>query len=172
MEQLQQLIQSNYFVGIVTILGVLFISLARPPLPPAMIQFFELPIVTVIMYALIVLLLTQNLQVAIIVAVAFYVLMNIIREQKIGEGFVAGLREEGFFSQVPEEFDAMQSVDYTQGPYDSQYKKGVNLQLPTSTDQPDSTTFPTQYLSATNTVSNTAVNTANTLLPQYDQTVL
>jgi hypothetical protein len=191
MQQLQQLIQSNYFVGIVTILGVLFISLARPPLPPAMIRFFELPIITIAMYALIILLLTQNLQVAIIVSIAFYVLMIIIREQKIGEGFVDGLREEGFFSQLPQDFNAIPSAispdlpydsryphdqydgqyppapyegQFPQGPYDIEYKQGLSQQLPRNTTSSDPVRFPPQYLSAQRDIKS--------FVPQYDQTII
>ncbi len=95
----QDILKNKYFIGVVTILGVLFTALARPPLPPMIIHYFDKPIVKIIVYALVVLLMTQNLQVAIVLAVGFYVLMNMIHEQKISEGFMDALQEEGFFSQ-------------------------------------------------------------------------
>jgi type IV secretory pathway VirB3-like protein len=99
MNVLNKVINNQYFIGIVTVGTVLYASLARPELPQGIAGIFEHPLTKIIFYALIVLLTTQNLQVAIVTAIAFYVLMSMLREQRIAEGFVDGLRSEGFFSQ-------------------------------------------------------------------------
>src|SRR5207237_6754561 len=91
----------------------------RPTLPQGLAQLFEHPLTKMIFYALIVLVMTQNPQVAIVVAIAFYVLMSMLREQRIAEGFLEGLKTEGFFSQQQraiEQFYAQQDdEDMTTG---------------------------------------------------------
>jgi hypothetical protein len=106
MDQLKEFLNNKYFVGVMTVGTVLYASLARPTLPSGIAQLFDYPLTKMIVYALIVLLMTQNLQVAIVVAIAFYVLMSMLREQKIAEGFVEGLRTEGFFDHHMENFYA------------------------------------------------------------------
>ena len=95
MDSLTTVLDNQYFVGFVTVATVLYASLARPALPAGVAHLFEHPVTKMIVYALIVLLLTQNLQVALVVSIAFYVLMSMLREQRIAEGFVDGLRTEG-----------------------------------------------------------------------------
>lgn len=99
MDPLKNILNNKYFVGFMTLGTVLYASLARPDLPPNIARLFESPIVKMIIYALIVLLMTQNLQVALVVAIAFYVLMSMLREQRIAEGFIEGLKTEGFFER-------------------------------------------------------------------------
>lgn len=99
MDNLSELLNNKYFVGLVTVPTVLYASLARPALPQGLANLFEHPVFKVIVYALIVLLLTRNLEVALVVAIAFYVLMSMLREQRIAEGFIDGLRNETFFAQ-------------------------------------------------------------------------
>lgn len=99
METLNTALNNKYFVGFMTLGTVLYASLARPELPEGIARIFEYPLTKMIFYALIVLLMTQNLQVAIVVSIAFYVLMSMLREQRIAEGFVEGLKTEGFFNQ-------------------------------------------------------------------------
>lgn len=100
MDNLKELLNNKYFVGLVTVPTVLYASLARPALPQSMAAIFEHPVTKIAVYALIVLLLTQNLQVALVVSIAFYVLMSMLREQRVAEGFLDGLRNEAFFSQT------------------------------------------------------------------------
>ena len=99
MDPLKNFLNNKYFVTFLTLATILYASLARPDLPPAIARVFENPISKMIVYALIVTLMTQNLQVAIVVAIAFYVLMSMLREQRIAEGFIEGLKTEGFFEQ-------------------------------------------------------------------------
>lgn len=112
MDTLKDVLNNKYFVGFVTVGTVLYASLARPALPDSVAKLFEHPLTKMIFYALIVLLMTQNLQVAIVVAIAFYVLMSMLREQRIAEGFIDGLRTEGFFNQRIERFYDQQKAEH------------------------------------------------------------
>jgi len=125
MDSLQQVLNNKYFVGFMTVGTVLYASLARPALPQGIANLFEHPITKMLFYALIVLLLTQNLQVALVVAIAFYILMSMLREQRIAEGFIDGLRTEGFFNK---QVDALESF-YAQQEADAQNQNlmGQNL---------------------------------------------
>lgn len=96
---LNTILNNKYFVGFMIVATVLYSSLARPELPSGLAMLFEHPITKMIIYALIVLIMTQNLQVALVVAIAFYILMSMLREQRIKEGFIDGLRTEGFYEQ-------------------------------------------------------------------------
>ena len=100
MDTLTNVLNNNYFVGFMTVATVLYASLARPELPEGLARLFEHPLTKMLVYAMIVLLMTQNLQVAIVVSIAFYVLMSMLREQRIAEGFVEGLKTEGFFTKM------------------------------------------------------------------------
>ena len=84
MDQLKKLLKNQYLTGFLIIVTVLYASLARPVLPLQLIRIFEFPI-------------TKNIQVALVVSIAFYTLMNLIREQKIAEGFLDELEIEGFY---------------------------------------------------------------------------
>jgi hypothetical protein len=87
--QMKEFFNNKYVMGFIFVGTILYASLIKPELPQGVIKLFDYAIVKMIMYALIVLLMTQNLQVAIIVAVGFYVLMNVLSEQKITETFIA-----------------------------------------------------------------------------------
>ena len=100
MDTLTNILNNQYFVGFMTVATVLYASLARPELPEGLARLFEHPLTKMVFYALIVLLMTRNLQVAIVVAIAFYVLMSMLREQRFAEGFVEGLKVEGFFNKI------------------------------------------------------------------------
>ena len=99
METIREVLNNKYVVGFIFVGTILYAGLAAPTLPSGIAHLFESSIMKMMMYALIVFLATQNLQVALVVAIAFYVLMSMLREQKIGEGFIDGLRTEGFFQQ-------------------------------------------------------------------------
>jgi len=123
MDSLKDILNNKYLVGFITVGTVLYASLARPALTQGVAQVFEHPITKMIFYALIVLLLTQNLQAAIVVAIAFYVLMSMLREQRIAEGFIDGLKTEGFFNQ---QYDEMESFYADQTNSTGQNQPGQN----------------------------------------------
>src|ERR1700722_13793419 len=88
MDKLKKIVNNPYLVGLITVITVLYASLARPNVPPGLAKLFDSPLFKMIFYALIVLLMTQNLQVALVVAIAFYILMSMLTEQKITESFI------------------------------------------------------------------------------------
>lgn len=114
MDNLKDLLNNKYFVGLITVPTVLYASLARPALPQHIAALFEHPLFKIIIYALIVLLLTHNLQVALVVSIAFYVLMSMLREQRVAEGFIDGLRTEAFYSQNMQSSQSGQSGQSSQ----------------------------------------------------------
>lgn len=79
---------NKYVIGIIVVVTVLYASLIRPDLPDNITKLFNYSIVKIIMYILIILLMTQNLQVAIIVAVGFYISMNVLSTYNITETFI------------------------------------------------------------------------------------
>lgn len=89
-----ELLNSNYVIGFVTVFGILFSSLIRPPIPESIIKLFDSKLIKIAVYAIIVWLLTQSVQVALIVAISFFILMDLIKETKIREGFINGMEEE------------------------------------------------------------------------------
>lgn len=125
--------QNPYLVGFIIVGTVLYASMAQPNLPPNIAKWFDYPLVKMLVYALIVLLMTQNLQVAIVVAIAFYVLMSLLREQKIAEGFVEALRTEGFYADE-QMMTASPSMDPTQSP-DMPLDPSQQAQEPSDYDQ-------------------------------------
>jgi hypothetical protein len=92
----KNIFENKYLMGFIIVGTTLYASLAAPILPKKIVNFMDHPITKIIMYMLIVFLVTQNITAAIVVAIAFYVLMSTIREQKIADGFIDGLRIEGF----------------------------------------------------------------------------
>ena len=131
MDIFQQILNNKYFVGFVTVGTVLYASLARPSLPQWVANLFEHRITKMIFYALIVFLLTQNLQVALVVAIAFYILMSMLREQRIAEGFIEGLQTEGFLNKQIGEIEAFYQETDGQNTPSSGQNKG-DMVVPTS----------------------------------------
>ena len=88
MDIFEKIINNKYVVGLITLGTVLYASLAKPDVPPGLAQLFENPITKMFFYILIVFTMTQNLQVALVVSIAFYTLMSMLRERKITENFI------------------------------------------------------------------------------------
>lgn len=88
MDQLQELVTNKYVVGFLVVGTTLYASLARPELPPVLVKMFDYTIVKLIFYLLIVWLMTQNIQVAIVVAMGFYLLMDLASTQRLSEQFI------------------------------------------------------------------------------------
>lgn len=91
---------NKYVTGIIIVVAVLYASLIRPDLPDNITKLFDYPIVKIIMYVLIILLMTQNLQVAMVVAIGFYVVMNILSTYNITETFITKQQEKSSFIEV------------------------------------------------------------------------
>ena len=81
-----------YVSGFLTLFGILYISMARPALPVFMQELFEYVWFRFFVLVLTAYIATKNLKVALIVAIAFVVTLNLLNEQKIAEGFRNGIR--------------------------------------------------------------------------------
>jgi len=91
---LQSAIKNNYFSGALTVFLILYASLAKPQLPSFIANLFEHPFFRMIVIALIAYISTKDLQVAILITVVFTLTMTLLNEQRIAEGFVAGLQQD------------------------------------------------------------------------------
>ena len=85
-------IQNPYIVGLLTIILILYGSLAKQTLPDFMYRLFDNRIFTFIMFASISFIGTQDTTVAFIVALIFGVLMHNLNQKKINEAFLSGIR--------------------------------------------------------------------------------
>jgi hypothetical protein len=72
---------------------VLYSSLARPELPTFVMDLFDNSIFRILVLSLVVFMSGRNLQLSIMIALAFTVTMNMLNEQKVAEGFIDGIRE-------------------------------------------------------------------------------
>src|SRR3989338_4931639 len=81
-----------YVSGFLTLFGILYISMAPPALPVFMQELFEYVWFRFFVLVLTAYIATKNLKVALIVAIAFVVTLNLLNEQKIAEGFRNGIR--------------------------------------------------------------------------------
>lgn len=90
---LQTAIKNNYFSGALTVFLVLYGGLAKPQLPEFIAVMFDHALFRLTVLALIAYISTKDLQVALLVAVAFTITMNLLNEQKVAEGFMAGIKE-------------------------------------------------------------------------------
>lgn len=87
---------NQYILGALTLLLILYGSLAQQTLPTFMYQLFDNRLFTFIIFLLIALLGTQDIRVAFVVALIYGVLMHNFSQKKITEAFLSGLKKEGF----------------------------------------------------------------------------
>jgi len=89
------IVEHPYVKVVVFIFLVVYASLARPDLPPFMVNLFENPIFKLLVLALIVYRGNKDPQMALMIAIAFMVTLNLISEQKTKETFrqVEGFRQ-------------------------------------------------------------------------------
>lgn len=90
---LQKVMGNNYFSAVLTLFLVLYAAMARPQLPPFIASLFGSPLFRFVVFALIAYMSSKDLTVAVMVAVAFVVTMGLLHEQKVAEGFMAGIQE-------------------------------------------------------------------------------
>ena len=79
--------ENKYSSTIVTVIILLYASLARPKLPNFMVNLFENPIFRVLFLSLIVYKGNRDPLFSIMIAIAFTVTMNLISQQKFFENF-------------------------------------------------------------------------------------
>lgn len=92
MEQLDQFamtLQNPYVAAPLTLFLVLYGGMAKPDLPDPILNLFDNAFFRVLVLFLIAFTATKNAQVALMVAVAFTVTMNLLSEKKMVEGFMA-----------------------------------------------------------------------------------
>lgn len=87
-----------YVLGAVTMILILYGSLAQQTLPNFMYKLFDNRLFTMLMFLAIAFIGTQDFKVAFVVALIYGVMMHNFSQKKINEAFLSGLRNEGFFS--------------------------------------------------------------------------
>ena len=85
-----------YILGSLTLVLILYGSMAQQTLPNFMYTLFDNRLFTFVIFLAIALLGTQDFKVAFIVALIYGVLMHNFSQKKITEAFLSGLRNEGF----------------------------------------------------------------------------
>lgn len=93
--QLQNALNNQYFSAALSLFLVLYAGLAKPQLPDVVSGLFDNALFRLVILFLVAYLSSRNAQVAILVAVAFVVSMNMLSEQRMTEGFLAGVQEGG-----------------------------------------------------------------------------
>ena len=90
---LTDLLKNPYVTATTSLFLVLYASMARPQLPGFITGLFDHAVFRIMILSLVVFMSGKNLQLSVMIAVAFTVTMNLLNEQKIAEGFVDGIRE-------------------------------------------------------------------------------
>jgi len=82
------LLDNTYVSAVLTLFLILYASLARPQLPNFMLNLFDNPLFRMLFLFGLAFMASRNVQVALLVAVAFTVTINLLSEQKMVEGFL------------------------------------------------------------------------------------
>lgn len=90
--KLSNLANNTYVTASASLFLMLYAGMARPQLPEFVAKLFNDAIFRVFILSLVVFMGGQNIQVSILIAIAFTVTMNLLNEQKIAEGFVSKRR--------------------------------------------------------------------------------
>lgn len=85
LHQLLELLENPYVSATVILVLIMYGSMAKPELPPAVQRMFTNPIFQILLFSLIVYRGNHNPQVAIMIAVVFMIVMNLITEQNMRE---------------------------------------------------------------------------------------
>lgn len=91
---IQNLLNNNYLTAALTLFLVLYGAMARPQLPMFMMYLFDNVLFRLLVLFSIVYLSNRNIQVSLIVAVAFVITMGLLNQQHMMEGFYAGMYED------------------------------------------------------------------------------
>jgi hypothetical protein len=90
---LSKAVSNQYVSSAVSLFLVLYAAMARPQLPEFVVGLFDNSVFRLAILSLVVFMGGNNLQLSVMIAVAFTVTMNLLNEQKISEGFVDGIKE-------------------------------------------------------------------------------
>jgi hypothetical protein len=91
-----QLIKNKWIFGLLTMILILYGSLSQQTLPDFMYKLFDNPVFSFLMFGLIAFIGTKDLLVSFIVALIYALIMHNLSQRKITDGFLEGLRNEGF----------------------------------------------------------------------------
>jgi len=89
MDTFTEYLRDPYVSAVLTLFLVLYGGLAKPNLPDFITDLFENPLFRMLVLFLIAYTSSQNIQVALLVAVGFTLTMQLVSERKIAEGFMA-----------------------------------------------------------------------------------
>ncbi len=90
--QITKLLQNNYVSATLSLFLALYAAMARPQLPEGIASLFENAVFRLVVMAMVVYMSSKKLDLAIMVAVAFTVTMNMLNEQRVAEGFMDGIK--------------------------------------------------------------------------------
>ena len=91
MEAAQNFLKNQYVNAALTVFLISYACLARPQLPSFLARLFESSLFRLVFLFLLAWIASRDAQVALLVAVAFVITMNVLSEQRMVEGFIAGM---------------------------------------------------------------------------------
>lgn len=101
---LEDIMANPYVTSGASLFLMLYASMARPQLPGFMAGLFDNGLFRLTVLALVVFMSGHNIQLSVMIAIAFTISMNLLNEQKIAEGFIEGFHEnminEGFVKDM------------------------------------------------------------------------
>jgi hypothetical protein len=104
-------LKNKYVTAGTSLFLVLYAGMARPQLPGFVAGLFDNAVFRMLILSLVVFMGGHNLQLSVMVAVAFTVTMNLLNEQKIAEGFVDGIRENMITENFSDDLSDMEDMD-------------------------------------------------------------
>ncbi len=96
-------LDNQWILGLITMILILYGSLAQQTLPTFMYKLFDNRLFTFFMFLSIAFAGTQDFRVAFVIALIFGVLMHNFSQKKITEAFLSGLKREGFHNYPNQE---------------------------------------------------------------------
>lgn len=93
LDGLTGLVGNEYVSTSASLFLILYAGMARPQLPQFIANLFDNAVFRLAILSLIVFMSGQNIQLSVMVAIAFTITMNLLNEQKIAEGFVDRMHE-------------------------------------------------------------------------------
>lgn len=89
---LTSLLQNQWFTAFASLFLILYASLARPDLPLWVARLFDNPFFRLFVLFSIAYAASKNVTIAVVTAITFAVVMSLLSEQRLREGFLAGFR--------------------------------------------------------------------------------
>ena len=90
----KSIFSNTYVNAFLTIFVIVYVSLARPELPDFMMKLFDNPLFRLLVLIGIAFIGSRDIQSAILVAVTFTIIMNLLNEKKVVNGYSLGTRPE------------------------------------------------------------------------------